>query len=73
MGPFGKSCSRGLLGGEEPLLRLRCFVEPSCDFFVWSRHSTIPLLSWEIVHHALALGKSQSFRANLMNTNEICA
>src|SRR5258708_17037417 len=71
MGLFGESCSRGLLRGEEPLLRLRYFVEPSCRFFVWSRHCTIPLLSWGIMHQALALGNSQSCRANLMKTNEI--
>src|SRR5216684_3099300 len=71
MGLFGESCSRGLFGGEEPLLRLRYFVEPSCCFFVWSRHSTIPLLSWGIMHHAPALGNSQSCRANLMKTKEI--
>src|SRR5260370_32259379 len=66
MGLFRESCSRGLLGGEEPLLRLSYFVEPSCGFFVWSRHSTIPLLSWGITHHALALGNSQSYLANFM-------
>jgi len=70
MGLFGESCSRGLLGGEEPLLRLRYSVEPSCGFFVWSRHGTIPLLSWGIMHYALALGNSQSCRANLMKTKE---
>jgi hypothetical protein len=59
-----------LLGGEEPLLRLRYSVEPSCGFFVWSRHGTIPLLSWGIMHYALALGNSQSCRANLMKTKE---
>src|SRR5258708_26523761 len=71
MGLFSESSSRGLLGGEEPLLRLRYFVEPSCGFFVWSRHSTIPLLSWGIMHHPMALGNSQSFPANLMKTQEI--
>src|ERR1700737_404568 len=71
MGLFGESCSRGLLGGEEPLLRLRCFVEPSCGFFVWSGHGTIPLLSWGIMHQALTLGNSQSYRANLMKTQWI--
>jgi hypothetical protein len=45
-----------LLGGEEPLLRLRYFVEPSRGFFVRSRHSTIPLLYWGIMRHALAKG-----------------
>src|SRR6267142_332284 len=71
MGLFGESCSRGLLGGEEPLLRSRYFVEPSCGFFVWSRHGTIPLLSWGIMHYALAPSNSQSCRANLMKTKEI--
>src|SRR5882762_6106496 len=71
MGLFGESCSRGFFGGEEPLLRLRYFVEPSCCFFVWSRHSTIPLLSWGIMHHARALDNSQSCRANIMKTKEI--
>lgn len=71
MGLFGESCSRSLLGGEEPLLRLRYFVEPSCGFFVRSRHSTIPLLYWGIMRHALAQGNSQSCRANRMKNQEI--
>src|SRR6266436_1497786 len=70
MGLFGESCPCGLLGGEEPLLRLRHFVESSCGFFVWSRHSTIPLLSWGIMHHALAPSNSQSRRANRMKNQE---
>src|SRR5208282_1315817 len=45
MGLFRESCSRGLLRGEEPLLRLGYFVSPCWGFFVWTRHSTIPLLS----------------------------
>ncbi len=68
---FGESCSRGLLGGEEPLLRLCYFIEPSCGFLVWSRHSTIPLLSWGIMHHPMGLGNSQSCPANLEKTQEI--
>ena len=71
MGFFGESCSRSLLGGEEPLLRLRYFIEPSCGFFVRSRHSTIPLLYWGIMRHALAKGNSQSCRANRMKNQEI--
>src|SRR6267378_6718005 len=71
MGFSCESCPHCLLGGEEPLLRLRYFVEPSCCFFVWSRHSTIPLLSWGIMHHAPTLGNSQSCSANLMKTKEI--
>jgi hypothetical protein len=68
MGFFAEPCSRGLLGGEESLLGLRYFVEPSCGFFVWSRHNTIPLLSWGIMRHALALGNRQFCRANFMKT-----
>jgi hypothetical protein len=71
MGLFAEPCSRGLLGGEEPLLRLRYFVEPSCGFFGWSRHGTIPLLSWGIMRHARAPSNRQSCRANLMRTQEI--
>src|SRR5271170_1891730 len=71
MGFFRESCSRGLLGSEEPLLRLRYFVEPSCGFFVWSRHGTIPLLSRGIMHHALAPSNCRSCRANLMQNKEI--
>src|SRR6266436_5254006 len=71
MGFFRESCPLGLLGGEESLLGLRYFVEPSRGFFVWSRHGTIPLLSWGIMHHALTLGNSQSCRANLMKTQQI--
>jgi hypothetical protein len=52
-------------------LRLRYFVEPSCGFFVWSRHSTIPLLYWGIMRHALAKGNSQSCRVNRMKNQEI--
>src|SRR5260370_4167116 len=66
MGLFRESCSRGLLGREEPLLTLGYFVEPSCGFFVWSLHSTIPLLSCAIMHHALALSHSQSYPTSFM-------
>jgi len=71
MGFFRESCPHGLLGGEKPLLRLGCFIQPSCGFFVWSCHSTIPLLSWGIMQHTPALDNSQSCRANLMKTQEI--
>jgi hypothetical protein len=71
MGFFRESCPHSLLRSKEPLLRLSCFIQPSCGFFVWSRHSTIPLLFRGIMHHIPALGNSQSNRANLMKTQWI--
>src|SRR5260370_33083022 len=73
MGFFRESCPHGLLGGEEPLLRLGRFVQPSCGFLVWSRHTTIPLLSSGIMGHVLAPSNSQSCPAKLMKIQEIHA
>ncbi len=42
MGLLGKPCANGLLGREESLLRLGCFVEPSCGLFVGSGHAQYP-------------------------------
>ena|SRR3984957_609805 len=48
---LGKPPPRGLLGGEESLLGLGYFMEPSGGFFVRSWHYIFPQLSWGIMRY----------------------
>jgi hypothetical protein len=48
---LGKPRPRGLLGGEEALLGLGYFVEPSSGFFIRSWHCIFPQLSWGIMRY----------------------
>jgi hypothetical protein len=43
-----------LLGGEEALLGLGYFMEPSRGFFIRSEHYIIPQLSWGIMRFCYA-------------------
>jgi len=46
---LGEPRSSGLLGGEEALLGLGYFMEPSGGFFIRSGHYIFPQLSWGIM------------------------
>jgi len=48
---LGKPRPRGLLGGEEALLGLGYFMEPSGGFFIRSWHYIFPQLSWGIMRY----------------------
>src|SRR5208283_2982749 len=48
---LGEPRSSGLLGGEEALLGLGCFMEPSSGFFIRSWHCIIPQLCWGIMRY----------------------
>jgi hypothetical protein len=53
---LGEPRPSGLLGGEEALLGLGYFMEPSGGFFIRSWHYIFPQLSWGIMHHRRSRG-----------------
>jgi len=48
---LGEPRPSGLLGGEEALLGLGYFMEPSGGFFIRSWHYIFPQLSWGIMRY----------------------
>src|SRR5579864_5238216 len=48
---LGEPRASGLFGGEEALLGLGHFMEPSRSFFIRSWHYIFPQLSWGIMRH----------------------